>query len=69
MLVLSKFVSGIIRFSTFLTVLDSNTKRETGRKAQLGNIEAAKVNLSSLPEYIVVECVWWEDLVAVIVLA
>ena len=24
--------------------LDSNTKRETGRKAQLGNIEAAKVN-------------------------
>ena len=24
--------------------LDSNTKRETGRKAQLGNIEAAKVS-------------------------
>lgn len=25
---------------------DTNTKRETGRKAQLGNIQAAKVSLS-----------------------
>ena len=30
-----------ITFNFFM--IDSNTKRETGRKAQLGNIEAAKV--------------------------
>ncbi len=29
-------------------IQDSNTKRETGRKAQLGNIQAAKVELGSL---------------------
>ena len=32
-----------------VTVLNANTKREQGKKAQLGNIAAAKVRACSLP--------------------
>lgn len=29
-----------------MTILNANTKRETGKKAQLGNIAAAKVGMN-----------------------
>ena len=32
-----------------MAVLTANTKRETGKKAQSGNIMAAKVNLAAKP--------------------
>lgn len=45
-LVLSEFPV-YIYIAVWLDIsIDSNTKRETGRKAQLGNIEAAKVSRS-----------------------
>ncbi len=35
-----------VKLSSSVIITDANTKRETGRKAQLSNIQAAKVHIT-----------------------
>lgn len=58
MLVLSKLCMSYETIMNYVKfVLDSNTKRETGRKAQLGNIQAAKVlSNNNLLSYLFSKC-------------
>lgn len=56
-LVLSKLCMSYETIMNYVKfVLDSNTKRETGRKAQLGNIQAAKVLSNNLLSYLFSKC-------------